>query len=411
MRRTRSRAASPASRFRRPTARPRRAFSPLAARAKIPVVVADIGTNSGDYVSFIISDNYQGAFGVGEALAAALKEKGWTDGSIGLITISQARKNGQARTAGFRDAMKNAGHHQGSRPAADAVLYRRRDVQVHPGHADRQPEHARHVHPDRPADHRRAARHQGGPSRRHAAGRRLRRHSGIRRSSQEGRDRRLRHAAALSHGREIGRSADQRAQGRERRRSRSWFRSSSPPARTSTRSCRPSKRPCSPTNCSDKDGGRRVSAGLRPERNDDRPGDSASGGARDLEELRADARARRRQSHLAAGRHPCAPGRQRRGQVDALPRHFRSRPSRRGRDPLSRRTARRPQPARGARRWHRHGHAGDQPCAGPVGSGEHFPPRPRPARPPVAPDDAPAGERDSRRSRSGARGLARRRGA
>src|SRR6185312_14555006 len=44
----------------------------LAARAKIPVVVADIGTNSGEYVSFIISDNYQGAHGVGEALAAAL---------------------------------------------------------------------------------------------------------------------------------------------------------------------------------------------------------------------------------------------------------------------------------------------------------------------------------------------------
>ena len=80
-----------------------------AARAKIPVVVADIGTNSGDYVSFIISDNKQGAFGVGEALAAALKEKGWTDGSVGLVTISQARKNGQARTAGFREAMKNAG--------------------------------------------------------------------------------------------------------------------------------------------------------------------------------------------------------------------------------------------------------------------------------------------------------------
>jgi ribose transport system substrate-binding protein len=80
-----------------------------AARAKIPVVVADIGTNSGEYVSFIISDNKQGAFGVGEALAAALKEKGWTDGSVGLVTISQARKNGQARTAGFREAMKNAG--------------------------------------------------------------------------------------------------------------------------------------------------------------------------------------------------------------------------------------------------------------------------------------------------------------
>ncbi len=81
----------------------------LAARAKIPVVVADIGTNSGEYVSFIISDNKEGAHGVGVALAAALKEKGWTDGSIGLITISQARKNGQARTGGFRDAMKEAG--------------------------------------------------------------------------------------------------------------------------------------------------------------------------------------------------------------------------------------------------------------------------------------------------------------
>jgi ribose transport system substrate-binding protein len=81
----------------------------LAARAHIPVVVADIGTNSGEYVSFVISDNKEGAHGVGKALAEALKEKGWTDGSIGLITISQARKNGQARTAGFRDAMKEAG--------------------------------------------------------------------------------------------------------------------------------------------------------------------------------------------------------------------------------------------------------------------------------------------------------------
>src|SRR5665213_1343830 len=78
----------------------------LAARAHIPVVVADIGTNSGEYVSFVISDNKEGAHGVGKALAEALKEKGWTDGSIGLITISQARKNGQARTGGFRDAMK-----------------------------------------------------------------------------------------------------------------------------------------------------------------------------------------------------------------------------------------------------------------------------------------------------------------
>jgi ABC-type sugar transport system substrate-binding protein len=81
----------------------------LAQKANIPVVIADIGTNSGDYVSFIISDNYEGAKGVGEALAKALKAKGWQDGSVGLVTISQARKNGQARTAGFRDALKAAG--------------------------------------------------------------------------------------------------------------------------------------------------------------------------------------------------------------------------------------------------------------------------------------------------------------
>ena len=44
-------------------------------------MIADIGTNSGDYVSFIISDNYDGAHGIGEALVAALKEKGWEDGT------------------------------------------------------------------------------------------------------------------------------------------------------------------------------------------------------------------------------------------------------------------------------------------------------------------------------------------
>ncbi|PRH86168.1 ribose ABC transporter substrate-binding protein [Labrys okinawensis] len=81
----------------------------LAAKAGIPVVIGDIGTNSGDYASFIISNNYDGAKGVGEALAAALKAKGWEGGSVGLITISQARKNGQARTKGFRDGLAAGG--------------------------------------------------------------------------------------------------------------------------------------------------------------------------------------------------------------------------------------------------------------------------------------------------------------
>jgi len=81
----------------------------LAEKAGIPVVIADIGTNSGEYVSFIISDNYDGANGTGKALAVALKEKGWQDGSVGIVSISQARLNGQARTKGFKDAMAEGG--------------------------------------------------------------------------------------------------------------------------------------------------------------------------------------------------------------------------------------------------------------------------------------------------------------
>ena len=81
----------------------------LAAKANIPVVIADIGTNSGDYASFIISDNYRGAHDVGTALAAALKKKGWEKGSVGIVAISQARKNGQARTKGFLDGLKEGG--------------------------------------------------------------------------------------------------------------------------------------------------------------------------------------------------------------------------------------------------------------------------------------------------------------
>ncbi|MBN9069334.1 MAG: substrate-binding domain-containing protein [Rhizobiaceae bacterium] len=81
----------------------------LAKRAKIPVVIGDIGTNSGDYSSFIISDNYRGAHDVGVALAKALKKKGWEGGSVGIVAISQARKNGQARTKGFLDGLKEGG--------------------------------------------------------------------------------------------------------------------------------------------------------------------------------------------------------------------------------------------------------------------------------------------------------------
>ena len=81
----------------------------LAQKANIPVVIGDIGTNSGEFASFISSDNYKGAHDVGVALATALKAKGWEGGSVGIVAISQARKNGQARTKGFLDGLKEGG--------------------------------------------------------------------------------------------------------------------------------------------------------------------------------------------------------------------------------------------------------------------------------------------------------------
>jgi ribose transport system substrate-binding protein len=81
----------------------------LAEKAGIPVVICDIGTTRGNYVSFVGSDNLAGARGIGEASAAALKAKNWLSGSYGIIGIPQTRKNGQLRTEGFRAAMKAAG--------------------------------------------------------------------------------------------------------------------------------------------------------------------------------------------------------------------------------------------------------------------------------------------------------------
>jgi ABC-type sugar transport system substrate-binding protein len=81
----------------------------LAQEADIPVVIADIGTDSGEFVSVIGSNNYEGANGVGEALAAAMAEQGKTDATVGIVGISQARLNGQARTQGFKDAMAEGG--------------------------------------------------------------------------------------------------------------------------------------------------------------------------------------------------------------------------------------------------------------------------------------------------------------
>ena len=77
--------------------------------AGIPVVISDIGTDSGEYVSYISSNNRDGAYKIGKILAKRMTELGWQDGSVGIIAIPQKRANGKARTAGFMQAMGEAG--------------------------------------------------------------------------------------------------------------------------------------------------------------------------------------------------------------------------------------------------------------------------------------------------------------
>jgi ABC-type sugar transport system substrate-binding protein len=82
----------------------------LASRAGIPVSFAGIGTVSGDYVTFVTSNDESGAYAVGQELAKAFAAKGWTGAEVGLVMISQARQNGVKRTNGFVKAMDEAGH-------------------------------------------------------------------------------------------------------------------------------------------------------------------------------------------------------------------------------------------------------------------------------------------------------------
>lgn len=81
----------------------------VAAENNVPVVIADIGTDEGDYVSFVISTNEQGAYEAGQVLMETMKEKGCEGADVLMITISQARLNGQNRTKGITRAVEEAG--------------------------------------------------------------------------------------------------------------------------------------------------------------------------------------------------------------------------------------------------------------------------------------------------------------
>jgi ribose transport system substrate-binding protein len=81
----------------------------LAEKNKVPVIICDIGTDSGNYASFIISNNYGGANEAGKYLVEQMKKKGWQGGDVAVITISLARQNGRDRTEGFKAAVSEAG--------------------------------------------------------------------------------------------------------------------------------------------------------------------------------------------------------------------------------------------------------------------------------------------------------------
>lgn len=75
----------------------------------IPVVIADIGSDSKNYLSFISSDNKEGAYKLGKILANKMVElKLDKDGTVGIIGIPQKRTNGKLRTDGFMKALKES---------------------------------------------------------------------------------------------------------------------------------------------------------------------------------------------------------------------------------------------------------------------------------------------------------------
>ena len=77
----------------------------LAKKANIPFVIADIGTDSGEYVSFISSDNKHGAYEIGKVLSNKISTLNIQNPKVAIIAIPQKRLNGQERTSGFMKAM------------------------------------------------------------------------------------------------------------------------------------------------------------------------------------------------------------------------------------------------------------------------------------------------------------------
>lgn len=69
----------------------------LAQESDVPVVICDIGTDSGEYLSFISTDNEAGGKAIGEYIASKLE----AGTEVAQITLNQARINGVLRKDGF----------------------------------------------------------------------------------------------------------------------------------------------------------------------------------------------------------------------------------------------------------------------------------------------------------------------
>ena len=69
----------------------------LAEEAGVPVVICDIGADSGTYAAFISTDNFSGAKELGEYIASKLE----AGSEVAQITLNQARINGVKRKDGF----------------------------------------------------------------------------------------------------------------------------------------------------------------------------------------------------------------------------------------------------------------------------------------------------------------------
>ena len=73
----------------------------LAEEAGVPVVICDIGTDSGEYVSYISTDNLAGGKAIGEYVASLLEP----GAEVAQIALNQARINGVLRKDGFDEGI------------------------------------------------------------------------------------------------------------------------------------------------------------------------------------------------------------------------------------------------------------------------------------------------------------------